>query len=113
MDAAKRALNRILGLLPRADEGETDPALPHETAEMYATVAPDFQHIGDNELEGLVTELTRYTLTLCYDGRIYDVHLREATRMHPTGTVREGAFVRVHGVWGSGGFSASRVERIG
>ncbi len=113
MDAARRALNRILGLLPHTIDDEFDGTTPHDTLEMYATVVPDAHHFGDHELEGIVTAVTRYAMTLCYEGRVYDIILREATQWQPAGSVREGAFVLIHGTWSEDGFLASRITRTG
>jgi hypothetical protein len=112
METAKRALNRILELLPHGDD-ERDSTVPHETLEMYATVVPDAAFFGDHELEGLVTYIDRYAITLCNEGRVYDVLLRTATRYQPSGSVRLGAFVRIHGAWADDGFHANRITRIG
>jgi hypothetical protein len=60
-----------------------------------------------------VTYVDRYVLKLCYDGRVYEVLLREATRYQPSGSLRSGAFVRIHGTWDRDKFAASQIVRIG
>jgi hypothetical protein len=90
-----------------------DPS-EHDTREMYAEFVPEASTFGGHELEGLITRMDRLCLTLCVDGRVYDVVLRAATAYHPQVNAEtfEGKFVRINGSWGDNGFHANCITRI-
>jgi hypothetical protein len=109
MEQGRSVLGVLLDLVSRGYVGD---ASEHDSSEMYAEFQPEARAFGEHELEGLITRFNRLELTLCVDGRVYDVVLREATTYHPTDGVRTGAFVRVHGTWADDGFHASSITRI-
>jgi hypothetical protein len=86
----------------------------HDAREMYAEFVPEASAFGGHELEGLITRMDRLCLTLCVDGRVYDVVLRAGTAYHPRIEAEsfEGKFVRVHGTWSDDGFHANSITRI-
>jgi len=109
MEHARSALSFLLDLVAR---GYGAPGSAHDAREMYAEFVPEARTFGDHELEGMITRMDRLNLTLCVDGRVYDVVLRCATAYHPPDAMRTGAFVRVHGSWAQDGFHANCITRI-
>jgi hypothetical protein len=109
MEAGRSPLGFLLDLVA----GGGAPTTAHDAREMYAEFQPEARVFGDHELEGLITVLTRFELTLCADGRVYDVVLRGATAYHPTeSSAHCGAFVRVHGSWAGDGFHANCITLV-
>jgi hypothetical protein len=100
-------------LMDLVSGGYGAPSTAHDSTEMYAEFEADASTFGGHELEGLITRMDRYGLTLCVDGRIYDVMLRSGTAYHPSDAkVNFGTFVRVHGSWSNDGFHANTITRI-
>ncbi len=108
METSRAPLSFVWGLI--TGDG---PDSVHDAREMYAEFVPEARAFGDHELEGLVTTFTRYWLTLCADGRVYDVVLREGTAFRPAGECAcEGSFVRIRGTWAGDGFHANSITRV-
>ncbi len=101
-------------LLDLVSRGSAAEPSEHDSREMYAEFVPQASDFGGHELEGLITRMDRINLTLCVDGRVYDVVLRAATAFHPRvdPAAFEGKFVRIHGSWSDDGFHANRITRI-
>jgi hypothetical protein len=112
MEQQRSPLAFLLDLVARGYGAEP---VEHDAREMYAEFVPDANEFGGHELEGLITQMDRYALTLCVDGRVYDVVLREATAFHPHVEAESfaGKFVRIHGTWSDDGFHANCITRIG
>jgi hypothetical protein len=111
MEQSRTPLGFLLNLVSRGHAAE---APEHDTREMYAEFVPEASAFGGHELEGLITRMDRVCLTLCVDGRAYDVVLRAATAYHPDVEIHhfEGQFVRIHGSWDRDGFHANTITRI-
>jgi hypothetical protein len=110
MEQGRSPLGFLLDLVSRGSVGATPD---HDSSEMYAEFESDANTFGDHELEGLITRMDRYGLTLCAEGRIYDVMLRSATAYHPVDAIVSGTFVRIHGTWSDDGFHANTITRVG
>jgi hypothetical protein len=101
-------------LLDLVSRGSVAEPSEHDAREMYAEFVPEAREFGGHELEGLITRMDRLCLTLCVDGRVYDVVLRAATAYHPHVDPKafDGKFVRIHGAWSGDGFHANSITRI-
>jgi len=111
MEPRRSPLAFLLDLVTRGYAA--DPS-EHDVREMYAEFVPEASTFGGHELEGLITRMDRLCLTLCVDGRAYDVVLRAATAYHPhvAAETFAGKFVRIHGSWSDDGFHANSITRI-
>jgi hypothetical protein len=110
MEQPRAVLSFLLDLVTRGYGGANRD---HDAREMYAEFVPDANTFGEHELEGLITRINRFELTLCVEGRVYDVVLRSATAFHPDDrSYTFGNFVRVHGSWATDGFHANCITRI-
>jgi hypothetical protein len=109
MEQGRSPLGFLLDLVSR---GYGAASTAHDNSEMYAEFESDASTFGNHELEGLITRMDRYGLTLCAEGRIYDVMLRSATAYHPINAIVSGTFVRIHGTWSDDGFHANTITRI-
>jgi hypothetical protein len=109
VEQPRSVLHFLLDLVSRGYGGASSE---HDTREMYAEFVPEAKTFGDHELEGLITRTNQFELTLCVDGRVYDVVLRSATACHPAGANVIGNFVRVHGSWATDGFHANCITSV-
>jgi hypothetical protein len=109
MEQPRSVLSFLLDLISRGYGGASPE---HDTREMYAEFVPEASTFGDHELEGLITRINRFELTLCVDGRVYDVVLRSATAYHPIDANVIGNFVRIHGSWATDGFHANSITLV-
>jgi len=108
MEQTRTPLSFVWGLITGEDADST-----HDVRELYAEFVPEASAFGNHELEGLVTSFNRYNLTLCADGRVYDVVLRKATiYSRVSERACEGSFVRIHGTWSVDDFHATSITRV-